>query len=438
MFPWARKKVGGFLVNRPDDCPLSGLSREHLRSWVPLAAVLFVATLASTVYNRPPSRTQGGAEPIGIAYTLIETGSFADPFRNIARTGPTAHLPPVYPLLLAFLIKHFGQLSYIVLTVLVHALHASLLPLASVILFGRLAPGVCGAALAIVMPVYELFPTWDAMYTASGLLLFCLVSSVIAVRWGLGVAAGGLTGAGGAFLLLLNPISITVIAPWILYILHAGGVAVRKAIPYVSALGFAAVLGCLPWTLRNYQRLGALVLIRDDLGIALNTSYNDCAEASLEENLANGCHAAHHPLGSTAEAQLVLNLGEVNYNRLRLASALGWIRTHPKRALVLTTRRFVNFWLPPHAWPVRLLTALSLAGCLAMWRRRIAALRFFLMVFAAFPALYYAVESNVRYRYPILWLTLLSAGYLVWLLSVKIRGAVSHAKLSGLGARGRW
>jgi len=36
-----------------------------------------------------------------------------------------------------------------------------------------------------------------------------------------------------------------------------------------------------------------------------------------------------------------------------------------------------------------------------------------LFVLAVYPPIYYVVVSDVRYRYPVLWLTFLSAGYLL-------------------------
>ena len=47
-----------------------------------------------------------------------------------------------------------------------------------------------------------------------------------------------------------------------------------------------------------------------------------------------------------------------------------------------------------------------------MWRR-VPAAWFLLTVAAIYPLLYYVVVSDVRYRYPVLWLSLLCAGYLL-------------------------
>jgi hypothetical protein len=94
-----------------------------------------------------------------------------------------------------------------------------------------------------------------------------------------------------------------------------------------------------------------------------------------------------------------------------MAAALDWIRTHPKRFAVLTLRRFVEFWYPPHASGIWIITSLSGLGLLLLLARKDPVGGFLVAVLATFPGIYYVIESNVRYRYPILWVSLLMAGY---------------------------
>jgi hypothetical protein len=60
-----------------------------------------------------------------------------------------------------------------------------------------------------------------------------------------------------------------------------------------------------------------------------------------------------------------------------------------------------------------LVTALSLPGVVLMVRRREAVAVYILTVSVIYPLMYYIVVSDMRYRYPVLWLSLLPAGYLV-------------------------
>ncbi|HXN49757.1 MAG TPA: hypothetical protein VN893_24100, partial [Bryobacteraceae bacterium] len=158
-----------------------------------LTAVLFVAAIISslcqlscqpaqkagpTVAQASRPSTQGGFETVAIALNLLEQGSFGNPFAATLKTGPTAHLPPLYPLFVAAALWISRNGSVLILcTLLVQALHASLLPWVSRLLFGRIAPGVWGAVLAVALPVFPLMPTWDAMYTATGLIVFCLFTA---------------------------------------------------------------------------------------------------------------------------------------------------------------------------------------------------------------------------------------------------------------------
>src|ERR1700690_3998923 len=178
-----------------------------------LTAVLFVAAIISslcqlscqpaqkagpTVAQASRPSTQGGFETVAIALNLLEQGSFGNPFAATLKTGPPAHLPPLYPLFVAAALWISRNGSVLILcTLLVQALHASLLPWVSRLLFGRIAPGVWGAVLAVALPVFPLMPTWDAMYTATGLIVFCLFTARLTARGGT-VLVGALAGLAGA------------------------------------------------------------------------------------------------------------------------------------------------------------------------------------------------------------------------------------------------
>ena len=68
-----------------------------------LFTVAFALRLDTVFQN--PRRVLRGLEPQSVAETLLHTGQFANPFRT--PTGPTAHLAPAHPLMLAGLMKLF-------------------------------------------------------------------------------------------------------------------------------------------------------------------------------------------------------------------------------------------------------------------------------------------------------------------------------------------
>src|SRR5206468_2605490 len=150
---------------------------------------------------------------------------------------------------------------------------------------------------------------------------------------------------------------------------------VKQAAKYCCALLATLLLIALAWGLRNKHELGAMTQ-RTNLGMTLYVSQNDCAQASLDQEIRTGCYQARHPNHSAAEGRLLQSLGEVEYDRLRTANAMSWIAAHPDRFRSLTLQRFREFWFPTPEeraymdYIVWLATALSLPGLILMALRR--------------------------------------------------------------------
>jgi hypothetical protein len=66
-----------------------------------------------------------------------------------------------------------------------------------------------------------------------------------------------------------------------------------------------------------------------------------------------------------------------------------------------------------HRWLIIGVTLLSFAGLLLLALRRERIALFFGASWLVYPFIYYFVQHDVRYRDPILWLTLLPAGYVL-------------------------
>jgi hypothetical protein len=170
------------------------------------------------------------------------------------------------------------------------------------------------------------------------------------------------------------------------------------------------------------------MFIRDNLGFELYDSNNDLASSAEIQNRQRGLLRTWQLHFNPGEAAVMRNMGEVNYYNRRGAMALEWIRQHPGRFADLTAHRMVEFWFPAgigrdvEAYSVWFVTLLSLPGLVLIGKRRDSTAWFIFCVLAAYPLLYYVVQSTHRYRIPIFWLTLLPAGY--W-----IHEAVSHARV---------
>jgi hypothetical protein len=116
---------------------------------------------------------------------------------------------------------------------------------------------------------------------------------------------------------------------------------------------------------------------------------------------------------------LVLALGEPEYDRRKRIEAVEWIRSQPGRFRQLTIQRILEFWFPVPVglryptYGIWLVTILSLPGLFLMAKRKEPATLLIAAIWFIFPLMYYVMYSSDRYRYPILWTSLLPAGYLL-------------------------
>lgn len=385
-----------------------------------LSAMLFlIALLRLSVFVHRDAEFPQNPEAIRIAISLAETGRYADPF-YVAATGPTGHLPPVFPFCAAALLRlsgpHWGFALQLAAAACV-SLMLALLPWASQRLSMGWKTGVLAATLWLIATP-PLYPRFEAALAAVAHLLVTVVAALFAFRPTLGRAA--VFGAASALTLLIQPSPLFVLLTFSLLALPAA----RERL-FVAAAVAAALLA--PWLIRNRIALGAWVPIRTNMGLELAVSNNDCAQFSFRLNFDSGCMPQRHPNTNLHEALLVRHLGEVDYNRLKLQQALDWIRSHPQAFLELTARRFLAFWIPHesediwstfrqpgfrlHSLMNLLLLPASLAGLFALYHRSPRKSLLLASWLALYPLVYYFVQSDDRYRFPILWVTYLLGSY---------------------------
>ncbi len=382
-------------------------------------ALFFAGVLAGIFHMTATGGFREGYEMVAIARNLALHGAFANPFA-VGPTGPTAVNPPLYPLLLAGLFKMLkdpATVGWVALAgnIAVNALTAALLPAVSFAMFKDRAPGVLAAIPWLAAT--KLMPAWDAACTVAGLILFCLLSAATTRPGKDTIRNSALAGLAAAGLALLNPASLLISLPWIAYL-----VATRRgnfrAARYCGVLFATLSLVLSAWMLRNDFRLGSAVL-RTNFGMSVYASNNDCAAPSLADAEREDCYQEYHPNTSPSEAQLLRTLGEVAYDRKRTADAIQWIGSHRGRFLRLTLSRVREFWFPDPegdfytAGAIWLITGLSIPGLLLMGARRETAALYLVAVLLLYPLLYYIVIADVRYRYPVLWLSALAAAYFV-------------------------
>ena len=381
---------------------------------------LFIAAgIIGLIQLHFPVEFGDGYEMVAIARNLAAHGVFANPFQA-ASTGPTANNPPLYPLFLGILmlalkIPRAVMLAAAVASIVANALIAALLPRFSVLIYSRVEPGASASVLWLAS--MRLMPSWDVSFTVAALILFCLFSTPSMAGGVTSIRTGASSGILAGLLILLNPASLTIAGPWVVCRLAYRKLPMGTIVKYSCVLIATSTVTVFPWVLRNYRELGAPV-IRTNLGMTLYASLNDCAEPSLLDSEWTDCYQSHHPNTSIREALLLRSVGEVAYDRRRIADAGEWIRTHPRRFAQLTLARFWEFWLPPlsdphSSWVIWLITALSIPGLILMARRSEPATAFILLALLLYPLMYYLVVADVRYRYPVLWLSALPAEYLL-------------------------
>ena len=363
-----------------------------------------------------------GFEMSAIARNLLAQGTFGNPFEP-AVTGPTAVVPPLYPIFLAALFRlipaPFSALLPTLGNILANALTAAWMPRLAKLFYGNPAPGVFSGVLW--MFAMRLMPQWDAGYTLAALVLFLVLTAEAIARGKPSGRAAAAAGLAGGLISLANPATVLVFVPWVLFLLIQRRSPVKDALRYLAIFALTVALCNVPWVIRNYRIWHAFAL-RTNFGMTIYSSNNDCAQSSLRGDGRNGCYQQTHPVASQAELALLKRLGEVEFDRQRTARAIVWIRSHPSRFRELTLARVREFWFPEPAPPAYtfyatwLITALSILGMILMARHRLPAVWFVLVLWMAYPLMYYIVVSSDRYRYPIIWSSLLPAGYFLSVL----------------------
>jgi hypothetical protein len=372
-----------------------------------------------------------GFEAGRIARSLVIGQGYGNPFNGIS--GPTAWLPPLYPLLMAAVFKAFGVYTRgaaLALMVVDSAFSAAVAP-AVYEIGARVfdARGIARRSARYAAPVavwsawmWAVYPAalqyavhwiWEMSVTA------CLFSwaIVVALRlrgvgdeeqevdWGLWFVLGvlwGLIALTNASLLLCLPAMLIWIAWPKLRTWRLGrGTVVRTLL---TCLAFAAVMA--PWVARNEHVMHAPVLTRDNFGTELY-------ESTLERN--DG-----FPWGTTVplwtgdpEYEQYVRMGELAFVKMRGDEAKARIKARPWRTAKWTLDRFLFFWDgTPHAANGHLaneylrqlsysfLSVCGLLGLGLMFRRRVEGAGLFALIFVLLPLPYYLVTVQPRFRHP--------------------------------------
>lgn len=385
------------------------------------------------VIGLPPAIEWAEAEKI--AKSLAETGSFANPY--FVQTGPTAHHAPIYPYLLSLIYGTFGYgesaiLAQVTMNLFFAAVTYALIP---VLVHTAQLPSIIGIAAGFagaVAPLRILKEVrWEASLTAAVLVVF----SIGVAHWWSKRPHSVMSGALAGVLAGTAVLTSTAVLPVAILIALAGvyvtGRRVNACVGYLITL--CAVL--TPWTIRNHSVFGTFVPLRSNFGLEFSLSNHNEAFAQAADNVAIGFpdnyFHRNHPWSSRAQAERVRELGEPGFNRMRLRQALEWCRQNPGTFLRLTAVRTVSFWFPRYPmrqWykilPAYMLTVLAFTGLYNAVKRRLPIGIFFACLWFGFPLVYYVVQMDTRYRFPLDWSEFLLATSAVY--------ALLHSRLARL------
>ncbi len=396
----------------------------HLGFRLLIAFTIFGTTL--WCYRKPyqPHEVCGtGYESLQLACSLAETGKFSDPFEVLA-TGPSAHLAPLFPAYVSLLVRFFGRETYAVAlawsAVAIIGLQLALFPFLSRHFGLGLSPGIIAASVFLLarVPPYQM---WESFYV--GLLTVVLAFPMYDIL--AGRASNGkviLSSILWGIMLWMATVPVLIMLAWLAWVFAKPRLSRKQKL----SLGFLPFLVLAPWLIRNFVVFHHFIFVRDNLGLELAVSNNYCAPFSFTANELSGCFEINHPNKGLDQAEAVRLLGEYAYNQMRLHEAVEWIRANPGRFAELTRLRSIAFWFPsPTGHPlgdsrlpsgvlaVWFMTLLSIPGFALMWKKSYSAAGILALWLLLFPPIYYIIQFDLRYRFPILWVTLLLAGFLI-------------------------
>lgn len=384
--------------------------------WIFMAALLYRGAwvIATDQIHQFPLK-----EMVRTAQTFAERGELADPF--VLPTGPTAHVPPLYPILLGLIFRVFGtgvitEIIKCLLTCVVGALRCALMPLLASRMGLSLRTGMiagCIGAVYINALSTEVKGDWAEPYGALAVLAMVFAALEIAQRNELRLKRATGLGLWWGLLLLLMPNLL----PVLLGFLIVGAMRFlrqepRRYLGWSVVLLVVAALVVSPWPIRNQIRLGSPIWSKDNFGLVMQVSNHPGATWSTWDN------DPYMQIGSPArdanQARRVKEMGEIAYNQAKLQEALAWIRAEPRQFAWLSVQRAFHFWFPigHNLAHTALEWGLTLAAFFGLYllylRNRVAAL-LILSMWLLFPWPYFVTQWSSRFRQPIAWTLTLTA-----------------------------
>ena len=403
------------------------MSRK-LRTALLSAALFVIGMVRLGPHYDASARFPEYSEAIHLARSLAFHHEYANPFR-LAETGPSAYTSPAFPGFLAFILLVFGtgaKASYAFQFAAAAATSAelALLPILSETIGVGLCPGILACIIGLLPPLLT-FPDWEASYAALLAVVVTILFLKILKQPESSTSSSVWFGITAGLLLLTSASFFSVFAVWCVYLLGRFRWGILSQARWAALLIPLAML--TPWTVRNYVVFHRLIPFRSAFGFNLKISNNDGAPVRIRESEESGYLFTQSPNYNLEEARRAQALGEPQYDAEKLREARGWIKANPRRFMSLTLQRISVFWVPSETgspWQeitikgrrrerlaIYAMTILSVFGLVRLTRTNRTAGIVLLSWLLFFPLIYYVVLYTDRYRYPILWITLVGGAY---------------------------
>ncbi|WP_446741665.1 ArnT family glycosyltransferase [Silvibacterium acidisoli] len=407
-----------------------------------LVRVVYI-TVAHTYRFRPFEDHFTYAYEMGrIARALVTGFGYSDPFNG--HTGPTAWLPPLYPLLIAAAFKLFGVYSLKaawVLLVMNSAFSAATAMCVYEIAWRCFNPRVAnwsGWIWALYPAALQYGVRWIWETTLSVFLLMAILLLAMRMR-GIGEHESETQQTTGHWLLfgllwgmvaLSNPallLFLPVCGLWLL----TGHRNFARGLVQATLAGILFIACISPWVIRNWRVFHTFIPMRDNFGAELYAG-NGPGSYGFRYGVLIGLPERD------PQHQLYTKLGEVAYVHERGLLAKAYIKAHPRHFLVLTLNRIYFFWASvPHPTQkhdfldiVRQLnfclpSITGILGLLLALRRRVPAAGLLGWAFVLLPLTYYFVTVEARFRHPLEPLIVIFSVYLFQSATPKKTAALS-------------
>jgi hypothetical protein len=381
--------------------------------WVAFLVRLVYMTLAHQYKMRlVEDHFQFGWEAGRIARALVTGYGYADPFANIfvAHTGPTAWLPPLYPLLVAGVFKIFGVYTLASSWVLL-AINC-VLSAATAVATYEIGTRCCGPSVGLwagwLWALYPAFMQYAVHWIWEMTVTTALFSWVLVLalrmredgthatrRWALFGLMWGAIGLSNSTLLAFLPIC----GLWILL--------KRRNDLARAVLAAVLFLACItPWIGRNWQVFHTFIPMRGNLGAEMMLGNGPGSNGLLMEY--------DHPFQDATQLRQYASMGEVRYVAMRGAMAKAFIAQDKPHFYADCLKRVFFFWAgvphpADHAWIVEygrvfsfsFLSVCGLLGLALALHRGVLASALFFWAFLLLPMTYYAVTVHARFRHPL-------------------------------------